>query len=376
MYTWHTMLRRIAFSGLMVGCVLLPTQAQDRYETNDLTWLSSKHESLRYARSRDRETAAITEEYRKALSSGDDATIASTRKSITDQVRAQFHAMESARSEQIAVLEQRLERLKQAMQDRAANEEEIIARRVRSLLGETDTLDWDFDADLIRDRLLEGGEVESNDDGAAEPSDSDLDPEGMDKGPEDMDTESEDTDEESETGDEEMGAMDDEGDAMPSLDALDEMHDNDENDDLDLNPLQDELQAIRDQQAANLAAKEELRAERAKLEAAAKKLGAANLRDLEGHRDELEPQLNQYRDATHRYQESVDRLRQSQSRYLQLTREIMNRDAGRKSDLAARRLEEQAIEQERAAEAMARAIRNLRERSRKSSNARSADEGR
>ena len=61
---------------------------------------------------------------------------------LLNVTRTHFKLLESKRREQVAALEKKLAMLKEVLDHRAQNADQIIDRRIKSLLQESDTLDW------------------------------------------------------------------------------------------------------------------------------------------------------------------------------------------------------------------------------------------
>ena len=60
------------------------------------------------------------------------------KKAVTDH----FERLETLRKEQIAILAARLESLNKVLEARSENADQIVERRIKQLLGESDSLDW------------------------------------------------------------------------------------------------------------------------------------------------------------------------------------------------------------------------------------------
>lgn len=88
---------------------------------------------------------ALIAEYQQLKASGQTEAAQTLRKKIVDLTAEEFKKLEAERKSRVAKLEERLNLLRQALQQREANSEKIVQRRVGELLGEGDELAWDFE---------------------------------------------------------------------------------------------------------------------------------------------------------------------------------------------------------------------------------------
>lgn len=91
------------------------------------------------------EKRALIAEYQQLKASGQTEAAQTLRKKIVDLTAEEFKKLEAERKSRVAKLEERLNLLRQALQQREANSEKIVQRRVGELLGEGDELAWDFE---------------------------------------------------------------------------------------------------------------------------------------------------------------------------------------------------------------------------------------
>lgn len=108
-------------------------------ELNNLALLEDR------AAAREDEKGAIIAEYYKLKSEGQADAANATRKKIVDLTTEEFKRLEGERRSRVAKLEERLKVLKEALDQREANSDKIVQRRVSELLGESDELSWDFE---------------------------------------------------------------------------------------------------------------------------------------------------------------------------------------------------------------------------------------
>lgn len=89
------------------------------------------------------EDAEIRKLVKKLKDAGDDGD-PETQEQLRYLVQEQFNRRQSTHIKQVQRLAAQLEKAKEALDAREKNRDDIVARRVKSLLGQTDRLDWGY----------------------------------------------------------------------------------------------------------------------------------------------------------------------------------------------------------------------------------------
>ena len=114
----------------------------DGSEDSDEAHASSDDELSEKVSELDHKTKEIVAQIHEAISNRQADQAKQLKEELTNLTREYFDLLESQRRTQIASLERKLETLRQVIEAREQNADQIVQRRVKKLLGESDTLDW------------------------------------------------------------------------------------------------------------------------------------------------------------------------------------------------------------------------------------------
>ena len=87
-------------------------------------------------------TNEIVEQIGSAKENREFDRVSELKAELLNVTRTHFQMLEARRREQVVALERKLEMLKEVLDNRARNADQIIDRRIKTLLQESDSLDW------------------------------------------------------------------------------------------------------------------------------------------------------------------------------------------------------------------------------------------